>query len=133
MARFSFNDGTFPKVSESVEQQNLFRWANFADCKYPELQLLYHVPNEGKRTAQNGTRMVAEGLKKGVPDLCLPVSRGDFHALYIELKATGGKVSSDQKRWLELLAREGNYTKVCYGWEDAKTAIIEYLNTNGQI
>lgn len=53
---------------------------------HPELQLLYHVPNEGKRTWRTGARLKSEGLKPGVPDLCLPVARGKYHGLYVELK-----------------------------------------------
>lgn len=67
-------------ASESIEQQNLFEWAKIFSGKYPELTLLYHIPNEGKRSLKEGARMKAEGLKAGVPDLCLPVARGGYHA-----------------------------------------------------
>lgn len=35
-------------------------WAKFAGGKYPELRLLYHIPNEGKRTRATGGRIRAE-------------------------------------------------------------------------
>lgn len=44
-------------MSESEEQICLFRWAQWACGKYPELKLLFHVPNEGKRSAYTGARM----------------------------------------------------------------------------
>lgn len=72
--------------TESVEQQCLFRWAAFQSGKYPELKLLYHVPNGGSRKKSEAGRFKAEGVKAGVPDLCLPVARGGYHGLYIELK-----------------------------------------------
>lgn len=62
-------------MSESEEQICLFRWAQWACGKYPELKLLFHVPNEGKRSAYTGARMRSEGLRAGVPDLCLPVAK----------------------------------------------------------
>ena len=65
-----------PIPTESAEQQTLFQWARMQSGKYPELELLYHVPNEGKRSHKTGARMKAEGLKSGVPDICLPVARG---------------------------------------------------------
>ena len=37
-----------PEPTESVEQQRLFQWARLASGKWPELELLYHIPNEGK-------------------------------------------------------------------------------------
>ena len=75
-----------PVPSESVEQQRLFQWARMASGGRPELKMLYHIPNEGKRSRATGARLVAEGLKRGVPDICLPVARGGCHGLYIELK-----------------------------------------------
>ena len=96
--------------------------------KWPELALLYHVPNEGKRSRTAGARMKAEGLKKGVPDLCLPVARGKWHGLYIELKRTkGGRVSQAQREWLDALEREGYAAAVAYGWEQAREMIAAYL------
>lgn len=114
-------------ASESVEQQALFRWAAFAAGKYPELRLLYHVPNEGKRSQWTGARMRSEGLKSGVPDLCLPVARSGYHGLYIELKAGKNKPTANQLAWLEALEAQGYKTAVCYGWEAAKTVIENYL------
>lgn len=114
--------------TESEEQQALFRWAAYEACVMPELKLLYHVPNEGQRTRANGGRMKAEGLKAGVPDICLPVARGGFHGLYIELKRIkGGKLSEAQADWLERLAGEGHYCTVCKGWDAAKQTITAYL------
>lgn len=70
--------------SESVTQICLFRWAAFMQGQYPELALMYHIPNEGKRSRSAGARMKQEGLKPGVPDVCLPVPRGPYHGLYGE-------------------------------------------------
>lgn len=114
--------------TEAQEQRDLFRWARLALGRYPELQLMYHIPNEGRRSSITGARMKAEGMKPGVPDICLPVARGPFHALYIELKRTkGGRVSDDQYAWIAKLTRAGNKAIVCRGWDAARAAIIEYL------
>lgn len=58
-----------PVPTESVEQQLLFRWARFYVSKYPELALLYHIPNGGSRRKSEAGRFKAEGVKAGVPDL----------------------------------------------------------------
>lgn len=114
--------------TEAQEQRDLFRWAAYESGMYPELCLMYHIPNEGKRSTTTGARMRLEGMKKGVPDICLPVARGGFHALYIEMKRTkGGRVSEDQQLWLARLSRAGNKAVVCKGWEAAKNEIIAYL------
>ena len=118
--------------TESVEQQCLFRWANFQSGKYPELELMYHIPNEGKRSRSTGARMKAEGLKSGVPDICLPVPRSGYHGLYIELKRLRGNTTTkNQDEWLTKLEGQGYRVTVCRGWEEASQVILEYLSDRG--
>ena len=49
------------KRSETTEQIALFNWAKRTESILPELALMYHVPNEGKRS--NGGILKAAGLK----------------------------------------------------------------------
>lgn len=117
-----------PVPTESVEQQCLFRWADFQSGKYPELELMYHIPNEGKRSRSTGARMKAEGLKPGVPDICLPVPRSGYHGLYIELKRLRGNCTTkNQDEWIAKLENQGYRAEVCRGWEEASRIILEYL------
>lgn len=121
-----------PAPSESTEQQCLFEWARMAERAHPELRLMYHIPNEGKRSGKNGARLVAEGLKKGVPDICLPVARGGCHGLYIELKRIrNSKVTREQVEWIEALKNQGYMAAVCRGWGEASETILEYLRGSG--
>lgn len=118
-----------PIPSETVEQQQLFQWARMASGKWPELELMYKIPNEGKRTRAGGSRMKAEGLKKGVPDICLPVARGGHHGLYIELKRMkNSKVTQEQLDWIEALIGQGYVAAVCRGCEEAIDLITGYLS-----
>jgi hypothetical protein len=118
--------------TESAEQQALFQWAALQSGKYPELVLLYHVPNGGSRHKAEAGRLRAEGVKSGVPDLCLPVARAGYHGLYIELKRLkGGRTSANQEAWLERLEEQGYAVRLCKGWEAAARAILEYLNSGG--
>ncbi len=41
---------------EDSEQMTLFRWAVFQSGKYPELELLFHIPNGGKRGKPEAAR-----------------------------------------------------------------------------
>ena len=118
--------GQIPVPTEAQEQEALFRWADFAVGKYPEIKYLYHIPNEGKRSVYNGAAMRRQGLKKGVPDL-LPVPSGKYHALYIEMKRKGEKPSSQQLNWLNNLNLLGNRAVWCQGWEEAAKEIERYL------
>lgn len=114
-------------MSEAQEQRALFQWAGYAEQQYPELKLLHHIPNGGKRDVRTAANLKKEGVKAGVPDICLPVTRGQYHGLYIELKTVKGKVQKNQKEWLNALNSEGYATKVCYGWLEAKEVIEKYL------
>lgn len=89
---------TLPIPTESEEQQAVMKWAAAASGRWPELRLLYHVPNEGQRSMATGGRLRAEGLKSGVPDLCLPSAHGQYHGLYIEMKRTQGSKQRRSKR-----------------------------------
>lgn len=116
-----------PVPTEAQEQMTLFSWAAMQSGKYPELNLLYHVPNGGSRHKAEAGRLRAEGVKAGVPDLCLPVARGQYHGLYIELKRQrGGRTSDHQSEWLDALSAQGYKAALCYGWEQAAGTIIEY-------
>lgn len=112
---------------ESDEQIALFAWADIQSGRYPDLDLLYHIPNGGHRHKSVARRLKAEGVKSGVPDLCLPVARGKYHGLYIELKYGKNKTSPSQDKWLAALAGQGYAAIVCYGWEDASKALVQYL------
>ena len=114
--------------TEDIEQTQLFAWAHFARGKYPELALMYHIPNGGKRSKAEAVRFKAQGVKAGVPDICLPVARGKYHGLYIELKRVkGGRVSTAQEEYISALRKQGYRVEVCFGMEQARDVIVEYL------
>lgn len=113
---------------EDQEQALLFEWAALREGRWPELRLMYHVPNEGKRGMAAAMQQKRMGLKSGVPDICLPVARGGYHGLYIELKrARGGRLTQPQRAWLAALAGQGYRAIRCDGWSEAAQAIERYL------
>lgn len=120
-----------PKVRtpEHLEQVALMAWANLPTTLrvWPELSLLHAVPNGGHRFIQVAKGMKEEGVKAGVPDLDLPVPRGEFAGLRIEMKAKDGSVSPAQSWWLKELQCQGYCASVCFGWEEAQKLIIRYL------
>lgn len=116
-------------LTEAQEQTLLFEWIQYSSSKYPELRLCYHCPNGGSRNAIEAARLKAQGVKAGVPDIFLPCARGEWHGLYIELKRRkGGRVSEEQREMIRLLIEQKYKAVVCYGWEEAKTVIVEYMN-----
>lgn len=114
-------------ASESEEQISLFEWAELMSGRYPQLELMYHIPNGGKRDRTTAKRLKAEGVKSGVPDIHLPAPSSGYHGLYIELKAGGNTTTENQDDWLYKLNRQGYLAVVCYGWQRASEVIMAYL------
>ena len=120
--------------TESEEQQTLFRYCSVETMNYPELSMLTHIPNEGKRTISAGARLKREGLKKGYPDIILDVPNNNFHGLRIELKRRkGSKKTNEQKEWIKKLCDMGYAASFCYGWEEAWNFIHAYLTCNKSV
>lgn len=135
------------KGSEHGEQAALFCWAaavaNIGISA--DVNKMYAVPNGGKRDAKTAAMLKAEGVRVGVPDVCLPkpvVARGDMFelfgdsepkhemlcGLYIEMKVIkGGKLSDEQKERIDQLRADGYAAVRCNGWIEARDAIIMYL------
>ena len=116
---------------EDSEQAALFDWAALARGKYPELDLMFAIPNGGYRTIKTARLMKATGVKAGIPDICLPVARKGYNALYIEMKRKqGGRVSVAQKTMMNALSEHGNLAIVCHGMDEAIEVLKNYLSKN---
>ena len=114
--------------TEAQEQEAVIRWAAMSTGMYPELKLLFHIPNGGSRNRIEAAHLKKLGVKAGVPDLFLPVARGAYHGLFIEMKREkGGRVSEDQDAWLLALSSQGYATFVANGFEEARQMLEEYL------
>ena len=114
-------------MSEHQEQCALFEWAAWNQSKDAALNMLYAVPNGGKRDKATAAKLKAEGVKAGVPDVFLPVARMGYHGFYIEMKVGKNKTSTEQDAWLEALKAEGYLVDVSYGWQEAAHKIARYL------
>ena len=115
-------------MSEAQEQKLLIEWCELQKCKYPELKLIFHIPNEGKRSFKTGMELKRQGLKSGVPDLFLPVARNGFHGLWIEMKFGKNRLSKTQKDWYWALIEEGYQVNVCYSADEGIEVIKKYLS-----
>ena len=115
------------KQPEHIEQCALIRWAAYNQKKYPELELLFAIPNGGARHPATAVKLKAEGVKAGMPDLCLPVQRGIYIGLWIEMKFGRNKPTKQQIECHMRLMHHGHRVVVCYSWTAAVDAIIDYL------
>lgn len=124
--------------TEDGAQMAVFAWAALNVGKYPELRWLHSIPNGGQRHIAEATKMVATGLRSGIPDIFLPCPKPKFnyeyHGLYIEMKDNkrrnhkNGGCTEEQVDFISYANCMGYYCKVCYTWEEARDVLIAYLD-----
>jgi hypothetical protein len=103
---------------EHHEQTKLVQWF---ELQFPEVRVLA-IPNGGNRNIITAKKLKAEGVRRGVPDLLIPA-----WGLWIEMKNTkGGRVSPEQKQWIEYLRGVGHTVFVCAGFLAARRMILEF-------
>lgn len=121
-------EGVKDERTESQLQQELMRWwaVEAARLGKPE-HLLMAFPLQGKRTKANASRMKAEGMRAGTPDMLLNLARGRYHGLWVEFKRPDGTLTDSQKDMLADLSAEGYAAFACYGLDAAQKLIRRYL------
>ena len=123
--------------SETGDQRALFAWAALTGDD--RLKWLHAIPNGGARDAQTRMGLAAEGVRNGVWDVFLPWPTlaynngwGKF-GLYIEFKRAdrrnhkNGGLTDEQVAFGEYAKSVGYKTFVAYSWEEARQAIMDYL------
>jgi hypothetical protein len=115
---------------EEIEQARVIRWSHRREVRelMPELRWLHHSPNGGKRSAFTGAQMTALGVKRGFPDLILPVATPHAPGLAIEMKSDNGRLSIDQTEWLAHYKSQGWITHVCRSAEEAREALCNFFS-----
>lgn len=119
-------------------QSTLIAWADLVSLnEFPELAFLFAIPNGAKlpylkkgnsRWSPEASRLLNEGMKPGVPDLCLPVPRGRYHGLFLEMKREDGKVRPDQEKWIAVLRSQGYFADIAWSFEQAQGILVQYLS-----
>ena len=111
---------------EAIEQAKVIAWARANERNYPYLWMLHCSLNGVKMTKAQAGRAIAQGMKKGVADLFLPVKQGGFSGLYIEMKSAKGRTSIEQSKFLKDVSDNGYAAFVCYSADDAIKRIEDY-------
>lgn len=83
----------------SHEESNLqCRCVKEFRATYPEYKnLLFAIPNGGKRGVITASIMKREGVLAGVPDIFLAVPKNGYGGLWIEIKLLNGRTSPAQE------------------------------------
>jgi hypothetical protein len=119
-------------LTESKQQQLLISWWKL---QYPG-KIIFAIPNGAWLSGDKVTRaklmrkMKAEGLLKGVSDLFIPIPRGNYCGLFIEMKNIGKprcSVSEDQMWFIDEMNAAGYLAVWCAGFDKAREVIVEYM------
>jgi len=118
-------------MSEHLEQVALF---DYAGHKWWG-EMMFAIPNGGNRHIVTAKKLKAEGVKSGVPDIFLAIPKWTlspnrhiiYTGLFIEMKFGKNKLSENQRGWVARLKYKEYRVAVCYGFDEAKKVIEQYL------
>ena len=120
------------------------------DPSVPELKWCHAIPNGGLREARTAAMLKAEGVKRGIPDVFLPVPMWatvapgglmnppqrciTYAGLYVEMKrpkseeqGRAGTTSGEQDEAIAWLRHSGYAVSVCFTWDAAAREIQSYI------
>lgn len=115
---------------EFDEQAALIAWcripANIA--RYPGLDLISASLNGVKLSKAQAGKAKAAGMLAGEHDLRIPVPRGEFIGISVEMKAGRNKPTTEQLWYGSRLQEEGWKVVYAWSWIEARDAIVAYLS-----
>jgi len=108
-----------------TEEQIQVQVAQYLDAKLPRDWRWFHSPNGGHRLKSVAAKLKAQGVKPGVPDVC--ILRPNGSPLWIELKAFGGVLTVSQKDFMSWAIAAKQPFKVCRSVGEVEVFLKEFL------
>lgn len=93
----------------------------------PCVKKLLHIANERRTSPQAGAMLKAMGVQPYVSDLFLAVPIRPFGGYWIELKAPGKNITSEQAGFLAEMRALGYAAAWFDDWKKAWDSILDYL------
>jgi hypothetical protein len=146
--RTSTEPGFKRQKPEYWEQVALFKFLDLHTRRFPVLGTVFAVPNGLALLPGVAGQAVAQGVKRGIWDICCPVPRWVYEgnplypegevsghlypSLFIEMKVKPNKLTLEQEGFRSLVTRYSNEDEcpcfvVAYDWLQAARAIVAYL------
>ena len=103
-----------------------------AICQYLDIRKIFYfaIPNGGKRSKSEAEKFRAEGVKSGIPDLCVIMPGGFAYFLEVKRPKNGktakGRLTDNQKQMIEMLNDIGCPTAVVYSVADVIGQLIDW-------
>lgn len=121
----------YKKKGEDTEQILFMQWCRHHEDMYPQLRWIHHIPNGGRRDANEAAVLKQMGVKAGVSDIHFPYPSGRYIGMYIEMKFGTNMPSKEQREFLREMELVGHYCCICYSAAAAVKAVEEYINLSG--
>jgi hypothetical protein len=114
-------------LSEPVQRKHLEDDFQMAVIRYlrwalPDDAVAWHTPNGGQRHKKAAARMVALGVRRGIPDVAV-LWRGEL--VFFELKAPTGQLSASQRQMMDKLAYCGAHVFMARCLEHVQDRLLE--------
>lgn len=112
----------------SHEHQLQVECVKWFRIQYPKLAgLLFAIPNGGLRDIRVATRLKAEGVLPGVPDLFFAYPAAGWNGFFIEMKYGKNTVTDAQKEMINQLSEAGYWCAIVYSFDQFRREIENYL------
>lgn len=116
-----------PRVSEHTEQSRFFAVLRRLEAQYPQLKWAFAIPNGFLDSKSKRIRAWREGVVSGVSDVFIPWPHKGFCGLFLEFKASGGRVSDTQAEFLATVRSRGYKAEVVYSLRQALEVLKDYI------
>lgn len=94
------------KRKDPLERDIQIAIMQYCDIALKQRGYFFHVPNGGHRHPAVAAKMKAEGVKRGVADICCMLPEGKV--LWVEVKTRTGSMKPEQKAFKETCEKLGH-------------------------
>jgi len=108
-----------------TEEQIQVAVAKYLDAKLPRDWRWFHSPNGGHRLKSVAAKLKAQGVKPGIPDVCILRPTGS--PIWIELKTFGGVLTVSQREFGAWCIANKHPFKVCRSVGEVEVFLKEFL------
>lgn len=114
---------------ETIEQINFIKMVRQLQhfAQIPDLAWLHCSLNGVKLTALQSIISSQMGMVAGICDIFWAKPLGGYHGFYIEMKSAKGRVTPQQKLYIDYLIANNYYVDVCYSCGEAYDKLLNYL------
>jgi hypothetical protein len=112
------------KSLEGQIQIAIMDWVRANEEEHPVLKVVYHTPNSFFGTGFGVVIWLKKlGMRKGVYDIIVPISKQGYSSLWIEIKKGKGKLTPEQKMFSELINQYSDHPTKFEVFTDSESCI----------